>query len=50
MTTLPHIPALRLGKPYESLDRVAVKALGSDEAIAEVSSVNAGTIPDRYLD
>lgn len=44
MNTIPHIPALRLGKPYASLDKVTVKALGSDEPIAEVSQVNAGML------
>ncbi len=39
-----HIPALRLGKPYESLDRSDVKALGSGETLAQISQVNAGII------
>jgi hypothetical protein len=39
-----HIPALRLGKPYQSLDRVDVKALGTGEVVAQISTVNAGII------
>ncbi|MBI1371617.1 MAG: aldehyde dehydrogenase family protein [Phycisphaera sp.] len=44
MNPLPHIPALRLGKPYVSLDTRAVTPLGSDEPLVEMSIVNAGVI------
>jgi hypothetical protein len=35
----PHIPALRLGRPYESLDQIELK-----DSLATVSQVNAGII------
>ncbi len=41
---LPHIPALRFGKPYVSLDKITVDELGGDAPIAEISQVNAGII------
>ncbi|MFM1942625.1 MAG: hypothetical protein RI897_1607 [Verrucomicrobiota bacterium] len=40
----PHIPALRLGRSYSSLDRVEVKDHRSGEVKASVSIVNAGII------
>ncbi|HVV70633.1 MAG TPA: aldehyde dehydrogenase, partial [Verrucomicrobiae bacterium] len=40
----PHIPALRRGKPYASLDRVDVKDCRTGEALAQISQVNAGVI------
>lgn len=40
----PHIPALRLGRSYSSLDRVEVKDHRSGEVKASVSIVNAGMI------
>jgi len=44
MSTLPHIPAIRRGRPYESLDRIEVKDHRTGEVKANVSSVNAGII------
>jgi hypothetical protein len=44
MAPLPHLPALRLGQPYESLDTVAVKDCRTGEPRARVSVVNAGVI------
>jgi hypothetical protein len=44
MTDVPHIPALRLGKPYESLDQLEVKDHRTGELKAKVSQVNAGII------
>jgi hypothetical protein len=44
MKNLPHLPALRRGKIYESLDRLEVKAYSTGEARASVSQVNAGII------
>ena len=44
MSQLPHLPALRLGRPYRSLDQFTVKDHKTGEARAEVSSVNAGII------
>ncbi len=43
-TSLPHLPALRRGKPYESLDTVEVLNHRTGEAMARVSQVNAGIL------
>jgi acyl-CoA reductase-like NAD-dependent aldehyde dehydrogenase len=40
----PHIPALRLGRPYESLDRTEVRDFRTGEVKAAVSQVNAGVV------
>lgn len=40
----PHIPALRRGKPYASLDRIEVKDCRSGQALAQISQVNAGVV------
>lgn len=42
--SIPHLPALRRGKPYESLDKVQVKDHRTGEVMAEVSQVNAGIV------
>ena len=42
--TLPHLPALRRGRPYESLDTVEVLNHRTGEPLARVSQVNAGII------
>ncbi|MBM3881065.1 MAG: aldehyde dehydrogenase [Verrucomicrobia bacterium] len=42
--SVPHLPVLRLGRPYESLDRFEVKDHRTGEVKALVSSVNAGII------
>jgi acyl-CoA reductase-like NAD-dependent aldehyde dehydrogenase len=39
-----HIPALRLGRTYESLDKVEVKDCRTGEVKATVSTVNAGIL------
>jgi len=39
-----HIPALRRGEPYESLDQIELKSLRTGETIARISQVNAGLI------
>src|ERR1035438_6750659 len=44
MPALPHLPALRRGKPYASLDRVTVNDCRTGEALARLSQVNAGVI------
>ena len=44
MSSLPHIPALRRGKAYESLDTVEVKDFRTGEVKAVVSQVNAGIV------
>lgn len=42
--SIPHLPALRKGKPYESLEQVEVKDHRTGEVLATVSQVNAGII------
>ena len=44
MKSIPHLPALRLGRNYESLDRLEVKDHRTGEVLATVSSVNAGIV------
>ena len=44
MSNMPHIPALRRGKPYESLETVEVKDFRTGEVKATVSQVNAGIV------
>ena len=44
MADLPHIPALRLGRAYSSLDVVPVKDHRTGEPLAQVSQVNAGIV------
>ena len=39
-----HVPVLRAGRPYRSLKTVRLAAVGSGEAVAEVSQANAGLI------
>jgi Aldehyde dehydrogenase family len=40
----PHIPALRLGRAYESLAKIDVRDHRSGEPVAAISQVNAGII------
>jgi acyl-CoA reductase-like NAD-dependent aldehyde dehydrogenase len=44
MNTLPHIPALRRGRAYESLDKIEVRDHRTGEVMATVSQVNAGIV------
>ncbi len=44
MTSIPHLPALRRGRAYESLDHVEVKDFRTGEVKARVSQVNAGIV------
>src|SRR5262245_1568781 len=44
MNTVPHIPALRRGKTYESLETNEVKDFRTGEVKAKVSQVNAGVV------
>ncbi len=44
MNVIPHIPALRRGRPYESLDKTEVRDYRTGETKATVSQVNAGVI------
>ena len=41
---LPHVPALRRGKPYPSLDQSEVKDSRTGEVLVRLSQVNAGII------
>jgi acyl-CoA reductase-like NAD-dependent aldehyde dehydrogenase len=40
----PHIPVLRHGVEYESLDQSELTGIGSDEVLARISQTNAGMI------
>jgi Aldehyde dehydrogenase family len=42
--SVPHIPALRLGRTYESLEKTEVRDFRTGEARATVSQVNAGIV------
>ncbi|MDB6026670.1 MAG: iolA [Verrucomicrobiales bacterium] len=44
MSALPHIPVLRRGRPYESLDNNTVVDHRNGTVLAQVSTVNAGII------
>jgi hypothetical protein len=44
MAAIPHIPVLRLGRAYSSLDKTSIADHRSGEVLAEVSVVNAGII------
>ncbi len=44
MSSIPHIPALRRGRAYESLDQTEVKDFRTGEVKATVSQVNAGIV------
>ncbi|HEY5911001.1 MAG TPA: aldehyde dehydrogenase [Verrucomicrobiae bacterium] len=41
---LPHIPCLRFGRPYASLDQAEVRDCRAGEPLARLSQVNAGVI------
>ena len=41
---LPHLPVLRLGRSYESLDKLEIKDHRSGEVRAVVSTINAGIL------
>lgn len=41
---MPHLPALRRGKPYASLDQSEVKDCRTGQALAKVSQVNSGIV------
>ncbi len=41
---LPHLPVLRAGRPYRSLDRVVLADLRTGEPVVEVSQANPGLI------
>ncbi len=44
MSNVPHIPAIRLGRNYESLDKVEVKDHRTGTVLAMVSQVNGGVV------
>src|SRR5258705_10175053 len=44
MSSLPHIPVIRRGRVYESLDKVPVADHRSGNELAHISQVNAGII------
>ncbi len=44
MSNIPHLPALRRGKAYESLDKIEVKDHRTGQVLATVSQVNAGIV------
>ncbi len=44
MEELAHIPVLRLGRTYESLDKTDVARHADGEVLAQVSTINAGII------
>jgi acyl-CoA reductase-like NAD-dependent aldehyde dehydrogenase len=44
MTQIPHLPVLRLGRTYDSLDTIDVADHQTGDTLAVVSSVNAGII------
>ena len=44
MSNVPHLPVLRLGRSYESLDKLEIKDHRTGEVKAVVSSINAGIL------
>ncbi len=44
MSQLPHLPALRLGRAYESLEKTEIKDHRTGEVLAHVSQVNGGIV------
>ncbi|MHB8521624.1 MAG: aldehyde dehydrogenase family protein [Limisphaerales bacterium] len=44
MSSIPHLPALRRGRPYASLDQVTVRDHRNGAPLATVSQVNAGIL------
>jgi len=44
MTNLPHIPAIRRGRNYESLDKATLIDHRTGKELTSISQVNAGII------
>ncbi len=44
MTSVPHLPVLRFGRSYESLDKLEIKDHRTGEVKAVVSTINAGVL------
>jgi hypothetical protein len=42
--TVPHIPVLRGGRPYESLEKAEIKSVRTGEPVAVISQCNAGMV------
>ena len=44
MSDIPHLPALRRGRPYESLDKTQLVDHSTGNALVSISQVNAGIV------
>ena len=44
MSDIPHLPALRRGRPYESLDKSQLVDHSTGNALVSISQVNAGIV------
>src|SRR4051812_39662616 len=44
MSAIPHIPTLRRGRAYESLDKIDLVSHRTNAPLAQISTVNAGII------
>ncbi|MDB6140626.1 MAG: mmsA, partial [Verrucomicrobiaceae bacterium] len=44
IVTVPHLPVLRLGQPYESLDVADIKRIASDKTAVRISQANPGLV------
>ena len=44
MSNVPHLPVLRLGRSYESLDKLEIKDHRTGDVKAVVSTINAGIL------
>ena len=44
MSSIPHLPALRRGRPYESLDKSQLVDHSTGNALVSISQVNAGIV------
>jgi hypothetical protein len=44
MSDIPHLPALRRGRPYESLDKTQLLDHSTGNALVSISQVNAGIV------
>ena len=49
MSLIPHLPALRRGKPYESLDKSQLLDHRTGNALASISQINAGRVIVSYI-
>lgn len=44
IVVVPHLPVLRLGQPYESLDVADIKRIASDQTAVRISQANPGLV------